>query len=145
MDVAEWLTGLGLGQYATPFDAENVDLSVVPTLSDQDLKDLGVATIGHRRKMGTEAVSMWRNCGPAWIAKLRRAVFALAPSETLPHSGGGPSTPAVASHQQSQPSVTVLTSANHERFGEAVEPGEFAFEGFGERAAQVPIVAIVSF
>ena len=42
MDVAEWLTGLGLGQYATPFDAENVDLSVVPTLSDQDLKDLGV-------------------------------------------------------------------------------------------------------
>ena len=51
MDVAEWLSGLGLGQYATAFVAEGVDLSVLSTLSDQDLKDLGIATLGHRRKI----------------------------------------------------------------------------------------------
>ena len=58
MNVADWLDGLGMGQYATAFDAEGVELSVVPTLSDQDLKDLGVARLGHRRKILAAAAAL---------------------------------------------------------------------------------------
>ena len=63
MDFAEWLVGLGLGQYSAAFDSENVDLSIVATLSDQDLKDLGVATLGHRRKILLAAASLGSSFG----------------------------------------------------------------------------------
>jgi len=48
--VAEWLASLGLSEYAQCFAENAVDLSVVPDLTEQDLKDLGVF-LGHRRKM----------------------------------------------------------------------------------------------
>ena len=49
-DIAGWLASLGLGEYAERFADNAVDLSVVPDLTEQDLKDLGVL-LGHRRKM----------------------------------------------------------------------------------------------
>src|SRR3954463_6437601 len=48
--IAEWLASLGLSKYAQCFAENAVDLSVVPDLTEQDLKDLGVF-LGHRRKM----------------------------------------------------------------------------------------------
>ena len=48
--IAEWLEKLGLGQYAKLFSENDIDVSVLPHLSDQDLKDLGVS-LGHRRKI----------------------------------------------------------------------------------------------
>ena len=48
--IAEWLASLGLSEYAQCFAENAVDLSVVPDLTEQDLKDLGVF-LGHRRKM----------------------------------------------------------------------------------------------
>ena len=48
--IAEWLASLGLGEYAQCFAENAIDLSVVPDLTEQDLKDLGVF-LGHRRKM----------------------------------------------------------------------------------------------
>jgi hypothetical protein len=48
--VADWLKKLGLGQYAQCFADNGIDLSVLPHLTDQDLKDIGVL-LGHRRKM----------------------------------------------------------------------------------------------
>ena len=48
--VADWLEKLGLGQYAQRFAENEVDLSVLPDLTDQDLEKLGVL-LGHRRKM----------------------------------------------------------------------------------------------
>jgi hypothetical protein len=44
------LRRLGLGQYAKPFSDNDIDLSVLPHLSEQDLKDLGVP-LEHRRKI----------------------------------------------------------------------------------------------
>src|SRR5579863_5359019 len=58
MDIAEWLKGLGLSQYAESFSAEGIDLSVIGSLSDQDLKDLGVALMGHRRKVMAAAAQI---------------------------------------------------------------------------------------
>jgi class 3 adenylate cyclase len=48
--IADWLQKLGLGQYAQPFAENDIDLAVLPHLTDQDLKDLGVS-LGHRRKI----------------------------------------------------------------------------------------------
>jgi hypothetical protein len=48
--IADWLEGLGLSEYAVRFAENGIDLSVLPHVTDQDLKDIGVL-LGHRRKM----------------------------------------------------------------------------------------------
>jgi class 3 adenylate cyclase len=50
MDVGVWLRGLGLGQYEAAFRESEIDADVLPELTDQHLKDLGVS-LGHRLKM----------------------------------------------------------------------------------------------
>jgi hypothetical protein len=49
MDVGEWLRSLGLGQYAAAFRENEIDDRVLPKLTSEDLKELGVAVVGHRR------------------------------------------------------------------------------------------------
>ena len=48
--IADWLEKLGMSEYAERFAENHIDLSVLPDLTDQDLKDLGIS-LGHRRKM----------------------------------------------------------------------------------------------
>jgi class 3 adenylate cyclase len=49
MDIAAWLRGLGLEEYAPAFRDNRIDMRVLPKLTAEDLKDLGVTTIGDRR------------------------------------------------------------------------------------------------
>jgi class 3 adenylate cyclase len=49
LDIGEWLQKLGLGQYAQRFADNDIDFRVLPDLTDQDLKDLGMESLGHRR------------------------------------------------------------------------------------------------
>src|SRR6516165_11342979 len=51
MDVAEWLRELGLEEYAPAFRANAIDEKVLPRLTAEDLKDLGVGLVGHRRRL----------------------------------------------------------------------------------------------
>ena len=51
MDVAAWLQGLGLGRYAPAFRDNDVDAEVLLRLTAEDLRELGVASIGHRRRL----------------------------------------------------------------------------------------------
>ena len=51
IDVTEWLTSLGLEQYAAAFRDNDIDGEVLPELTAADLTELGVASIGHRRKL----------------------------------------------------------------------------------------------
>src|SRR5271170_6952335 len=48
--IADWLEKLGMSEYARRFDENRIDLSVLPDLTDQHLKDLGIA-LGDRLKM----------------------------------------------------------------------------------------------
>jgi class 3 adenylate cyclase/predicted ATPase len=48
--IADWLEKLGMSEYAQRFAENGIDFSVIPHLTDQDLKDIGVL-LGHRRKM----------------------------------------------------------------------------------------------
>jgi class 3 adenylate cyclase/predicted ATPase len=51
MDVGGWLRSLGLEQYEAAFRENEIDNSVLPNLTAEDLKELGVAALGHRRKL----------------------------------------------------------------------------------------------
>jgi len=50
-EIADWLQKLGLGQYAQRFAENDISFAVLPDLTDQDLKELGVASLGHRRQL----------------------------------------------------------------------------------------------
>ena len=54
--VAEWLEKLGLGQYAQRFAENDMDFALFTKLTDVDLKELGVASLGHR-KLLLEAIA----------------------------------------------------------------------------------------
>ena len=47
--ITDWLEKLGLGQYAQRFVENEITLSILPDLTDADLKELGVVALGHRR------------------------------------------------------------------------------------------------
>ncbi len=51
MDVGKWLRDLGLGQYEAAFRESSIDGQVLPHLTLEDLKEIGVATVGDRRKL----------------------------------------------------------------------------------------------
>ena len=46
-----WLRSLGLGQYEAVFRENEIDETVLPGLTAEDLKELGVTALGHRRKL----------------------------------------------------------------------------------------------
>ena len=59
MDIVVWLRSLGLGKYEVLFRENDIDETVLPNLTAEDLKELGVASLGHRRKL-LEAIAALR-------------------------------------------------------------------------------------
>jgi hypothetical protein len=51
MDIAAWLKELGLGQYASTFADNDIDFAVLGQLTDVDLKELGISSLGHRKRL----------------------------------------------------------------------------------------------
>jgi hypothetical protein len=51
VNIAAWLHGLGLQQYEQAFRDNAIDAAVLPELTADDLKELGVSLVGHRRKL----------------------------------------------------------------------------------------------
>ena len=51
MDIAVWLRGLSLEQYEPAFRDNEIDWEVLPKLTSEDLREIGVVAIGHRRKL----------------------------------------------------------------------------------------------
>src|SRR6516165_5774544 len=51
MDVADWLRQLGLERYEAAFRENDVTAAVLPSLTAEDLRELGVTSIGHRRQL----------------------------------------------------------------------------------------------
>jgi class 3 adenylate cyclase len=85
MDVVVWLRSLGLGKYEAAFRENDIDETVLPNLTAEDLKELGVASLGHRRKL-LDA-----------IAALRSDTGVNAPSPAAALSWPSPAMPTTAS------------------------------------------------
>jgi hypothetical protein len=48
MDIVVWLRSLGLGKYEAAFRENEIDETVLPSLTEEHLKQLGVTALGHR-------------------------------------------------------------------------------------------------
>src|SRR5215813_11345545 len=94
--IADWLEKLGMSEYAQRFADNDIDFSILGDLTDQHLKDLGVASLGHRLKILRA------------IAELDRpeATAAPPPAARAPPSGPAPRSPSptpVAAPPQTTP------------------------------------------
>src|SRR5215468_8730360 len=65
--IADWLEKLGMSEYAQRFAENRIDFSVLPDLTDQDLKDLGII-LGDRRKL-LRAIAEMTSTAPAAPAR----------------------------------------------------------------------------
>ena len=50
-DISSWLKQLGLGEYVSAFAENRIDGEMLRELSADDLKELGVAALGDRKKL----------------------------------------------------------------------------------------------
>src|SRR5262245_5786287 len=72
MDIADWLAGLGLAQYANAFRENDITEALLPELTADDLKDLGVGSVGHRRSL-LKAIAALRSDPPRYVAETEPA------------------------------------------------------------------------
>src|SRR5215469_2525838 len=79
--VEDWLEKLGLGQYAQRFTENDISFSVLPDLTDQDLKELGVGSLGHRRQL-LRAIAEMKGVEIIAPKLANENVSAVAPQET---------------------------------------------------------------
>jgi class 3 adenylate cyclase/tetratricopeptide (TPR) repeat protein len=89
-DIRTWLAGIGLGQYADAFEANDVEMDLLKDVDDQVLKDIGVTSAGHRLRLRSA------------IAKLARA------SDIQANSNGAVATPGVAAASGERRQLTVM-------------------------------------
>ena len=94
MDLGGWLRSLGLERYEAAFRENEIDETVLASLTHETLKEIGVATVGHRLKL-LDA-----------IAALRTDAGAKAPSTEEASS----STPSVPEDRAERRQVTVMFS-----------------------------------
>jgi class 3 adenylate cyclase len=96
MDIVVWLRSLGLGKYEAIFRENEIDETVLPSLTEEHLKQLGVTALGHRVKL-LDA-----------IAVLRNDASGKAPSGDLKTASAAPSAPPEDRAERRQ--VTVMFS-----------------------------------
>jgi class 3 adenylate cyclase len=92
VDIAAWLRQLGLERYEEAFRENEIDAEILPKLTADDLKDLGITTVGRRRKL-LEAIAALAE--PASVPQVVQS----APAEAARRAG-----PAEAERRQ----LTVL-------------------------------------
>ncbi|MGY4625277.1 adenylate/guanylate cyclase domain-containing protein [Bradyrhizobium sp. USDA 4486] len=79
-ELAEWLAGHGLGQYAKIFAENHIDFSVLPDLTENDLEKLGVSSLGHRKKLLTAVKALTAARQPIGTPTAVASAAAVSPS-----------------------------------------------------------------
>ena len=95
MDVAKWLKTLGCERYEAAFLENDISADLLHSLTEQDLKDLGVTSVGHRRRM-LEAIAQLRADGAAASEMPDPG----SSSAAVAREGGGQSSEQVAERRQ---------------------------------------------
>ena len=65
MDIGSWLRSLELERYEQVFRDNEIDAQVLPNLTGEDLKELGVSTVGHRRRLLDAIAALRAGAAPA--------------------------------------------------------------------------------
>ncbi len=99
MDVVVWLRSLGLGKYEAAFRDNAIDEKVLPRLTAEDLKDLGVGLVGHRRTL-LDAIAALRT-----EASIKASLVAPEPAQP---SASTPTGPRIAEAVGERRHVTVM-------------------------------------
>ena len=63
MDIPEWLDSLCLGQYAQAFEENDIEWGLVPRLTADELKEIGVKSVGHRKRIMEAAAQLASDVG----------------------------------------------------------------------------------
>jgi class 3 adenylate cyclase/tetratricopeptide (TPR) repeat protein len=92
VDVGAWLRGLGLGQYEQAFRDNDIGADLLVRLTAEDLKEIGVVSVGHRRRL-LDAVAALRAEPPTLATPVAR------PAEDAPSA---------ATHEAERRQVAVL-------------------------------------
>jgi class 3 adenylate cyclase len=79
MDVVVWLRSLGLGKYEAIFRENDIDETVLPSLTQENLKELGVASFGHRVKL-LDSIAALRSDASGKALPVDTATTSSAPS-----------------------------------------------------------------
>ena len=109
--INQWLETLGLGQYAEVFAANDIDMEVLPELTEEDLKTLGVS-MGHRKKLMKAIVAL--------SAPDTEALPETAPTPTPPE----PSTRAPSEGERRQATVLFSDLSGYTAMNETLDPEE---------------------
>ena len=86
--VGAWLKSLGLEQYEAAFRENAVDAELLPTLTADDLKDLGVTLVGHRRRLLDAVAKLHDDSTSSQAAEPSGDHPASTPAEDVVSSGG---------------------------------------------------------
>ena len=60
-DIKRWLEDLDLGRYVEAFQADAIDIELLPDLDEADLEKIGVAALGHRKNLLRAIADVFRN------------------------------------------------------------------------------------
>jgi class 3 adenylate cyclase/tetratricopeptide (TPR) repeat protein len=77
MDIGAWLRSLGLDRYAPAFRDNDIDADILRQLTADDLRDLGIVSIGHRRRVLDAIAAL----GPGEVAETSLSAKAKFPTE----------------------------------------------------------------
>ena len=66
MDIVLWLRSLGLGKYEAAFRENEIDETVLPSLTEEHLKQLGVTALGHRVRNKSGVAAHLSSIGRRW-------------------------------------------------------------------------------
>src|SRR6516162_5256400 len=80
MDIVIWLRRMGLGKYEAAFRENDIDETVLPNLTAEDLKELGVVSLGHRRKLLDAIAALRTDAGMKAPGTLENAATTASPA-----------------------------------------------------------------
>ena len=72
IDIADWLRGLGLEQYAQLFRDNDIDGEILGGMNAEDLKELGISSFGHRRRLLNAITALGRAPATRDVARSAR-------------------------------------------------------------------------
>src|SRR6266849_441734 len=87
VDIAAWLQRLGLQQYEQAFRDNRIEADVLPSLTAEDLRDLGVSLVGDRRRLLDAIAALRRSASTVTDPGQLSEVSSKSASSSAPRSG----------------------------------------------------------